>query len=187
VDRVSAALDALFVGRVVCVGNTDLIFHVPTGVRARVEQGGLRAIVGDTAPYGISWLTAEDPNWGMYFEFLWPNPYAHQAILNRRLVRARAEHGDCERIAREVDHVVYFRDEGRAMKGAEALVRAGFQVDPITRTEGNALTWSVEFHRHERLDEERPHAFTDEILDIVLPLDGQYDGWGAVIVKEGEH
>ena len=43
--------------------------------------------------------------------------------------------------------------------------------------------WGLQFHREDRCDEDRANAFAAEILDIVLPLGGDYDGWGAVIEK----
>jgi len=37
----------------------------------------------------------------------------------------------------------------------------------------------VEFHRVETCHARDVRRFVDEIIDIVLPLGGSYDGWGA--------
>ncbi len=39
--------------------------------------------------------------------------------------------------------------------------------------------WALQFHRTDALADGRPDEFTDEILDVILPLGGSYDGWGA--------
>ncbi|HVV87403.1 MAG TPA: DUF695 domain-containing protein [Kofleriaceae bacterium] len=39
--------------------------------------------------------------------------------------------------------------------------------------------WALQFHRDDVLADGRPDEFVAEILDIILPLDGTYDGWGA--------
>ncbi len=39
--------------------------------------------------------------------------------------------------------------------------------------------WALSFHREDALADDQPDAFVTEILDIVLPLGGSYDGWGA--------
>jgi hypothetical protein len=39
--------------------------------------------------------------------------------------------------------------------------------------------WALQFHRDDALADGRPDDFVAEILDIILPLGGRYDGWGA--------
>jgi regulator of RNase E activity RraB len=63
---------------------------------------------------------------------------------------------------------------------AARLATLGYRVDPVEAPEEDGR-WALDFHRDERLDEGRPDGFVTEILDIVLALDGEYDGWGAQI------
>jgi len=108
-----------------------------------------------------------------------------QSVQNRRLMAARAEYEDRLEVAREVDHLAFFPDAARAKQAAAAFAKLGYRVDPLREEEeqGDTKRWAVEFHRDDRLDEDRPNEITGEILDIILPLDGEYDGWGAVIEK----
>lgn len=39
--------------------------------------------------------------------------------------------------------------------------------------------WALSFHRDDALADDRPDTFVVEILDVILPLGGSYDGWGA--------
>ena len=43
--------------------------------------------------------------------------------------------------------------------------------------------WGLQFHRDDSLADGRPDEFVAEILDVILPLGGSYDGWGAMHVK----
>jgi hypothetical protein len=44
--------------------------------------------------------------------------------------------------------------------------------------------WALTFHRNDALAGGRPDQFCAEILDIVLPEGGDYDGWGAPDVRD---
>jgi regulator of RNase E activity RraB len=97
----------------------------------------------------------------------------------------RAEHKDRPEVVREIDHLVLFPDEARARQAATAFAKLGYRVDPVRKRKerGGTQAWAVEFHRDDRLDGNRPHEITGEILDIIVPLGGDYDGWGAVIER----
>jgi hypothetical protein len=178
-DRVVPALqqaaDAIFVARVVGQGYTELIFHVPPERRAVADDAG--SAVGALPPYQLEWLTEEDPAWALYGE-LYPNAYAIQTIWNRRLVEQMKRHGDQLQLSRVVDHLVVFPAQEPAVKAAEVLASRGFQVDPPRHDDG----WRLQFHRRDSCDGDRPDQFTFEILDLVLPLGGAYDGWGSAMV-----
>jgi hypothetical protein len=186
-DRIAGVLadehGAIQVGRVLHAGYSIFVFYVGLVASERCHEN-LPAIIGDTAPYRLEWLTEEDADWSYYREFLWPNPYALQSIHNRRLMDVREKHRDCPEIVREVDHFAYFPDEARTRKAMRLLAAAGFRVDePGRRDTDVERPWGVQFHRDDRLDARRPDEIVTEILDVILPLDGEYDGWGAVIER----
>ncbi len=51
--------------------------------------------------------------------------------------------------------------------------------DESDEEDENDERWGLQFHRDDALADGRPDEFVGEILDIILPLDGAYDGWGA--------
>ena len=181
-ERLASETGAIQVGRVLHQGYTLFVFYLGVDAAARCSAE-LIAIVGNTAPYQLEWLTTEDVPWNYYHDFLWPDAYAHQTIMNRRLLAARAERGDCPEIVREVDHLAYFKDREQAGEAAKVLAGAGFRVDPVFRDDGRAseLAWRLEFHRDDSLEGQRSDEIACQILDLILPLGGSYDGWGAVI------
>jgi hypothetical protein len=159
VERLTNGFGAIRVGRVVHGGYSVFVFYLGADDAARCDAE-LTAAIGS----------------------LWPDPYAHQSIMNRRLMLARAEHDDCPEIIREVDHFAYFADEERTREAMRLLANSGFRVDEPHRVEGgDGRPWGLQFHRDERLDRGRPDEFVAEILDVILPLGGDYDGWGALI------
>jgi hypothetical protein len=98
------------------------------------------------------------------------------------LTAARAEHDDRPELVREVDHVAFFPSADALELAAARLLALGYRVDPpTTATLDTAGKWQLAFHRDEALHGGRADAFTWEILDVIVPLGGDYDGWGAVI------
>jgi hypothetical protein len=178
-DRASAAMeregDAIFVGRIVAQGYTELFFYVPAEKRAAADDPV--TAIGDVSPYELEWFTEEDAGWSWYND-LYPNAYAIQTIMNRRLVQQMVDKGDHLERPRVIDHLVVFPSRERARTAAEALAGHGFDVDEVRRDGGD---WRLEFHRRDACDGARPDEFCFEILKVVLPLGGDYDGWGSLL------
>jgi len=108
------------------------------------------------------------------------HPVRLQSMLNGRLQRQMEKSGDHLEIPREVDHLVVFSSEPNATSAAVALAKAGFRIDPLRGPEGDDGTWRLEFHRTDACDGERPDRFVFEVLDLIEPFDGEFDGWGSV-------
>jgi regulator of RNase E activity RraB len=177
VEAMEKAAGAIHVARVVAQQHTELIFYFPTDKTAAADRP--TDAVGDVSPYTLEWFVEEDPEWEKYDE-LFPNVYAMQSISNRRLVRHMVEAGDQISVPREIDHVVSFPSEEMAKSAAAALAEKGFRVDDADHADGR---WTLEFHREDACDGERPDEFVFEILDIVEPFEGDYDGWGSMVVS----
>lgn len=180
VEALEQKVDALYVGRTVHAGDTTLYFYVPAAHRAALD--GLPDVTGPAGDYAPEWWVDDDPEWNLYLDYLAPGPYEAQAIWNRRLVQTFQEGGDQLAVPRDVDHLAYFATREQADAAAEALRAAGFRTDDVAGPDDDAL-WSLQFHRADALADGRPDAFVAEILDIVLPQGGDYDGWGAPMVK----
>ncbi len=177
-DKLLEEADALYAGRVVHDGDTTLYYYAPAAERQRLDDD-LPAITGDPGDYEPEWWVDDDPEWKLYEELLAPGPYDAQSIWNRRLIEVFTEKGDRLSEPREVDHNAYFPSREQADRAAAALTLAGFRCDDVDEPEGEGGAWQLGFHRTDSLDDDRPDDFVGEILDIILDLDGEYDGWGA--------
>lgn len=182
-DRIVEALvekaDALYVGRLVTRGATEFFFYVPSEKGPALDD--LEGLLGPVAPYEVEYLAAEDPDWDTYTGFLYPDAYSLQAMANRSLLEQLEKAGDVMSVARTVDHMAFFESAGQAREAASRLKAAGFSTDELdTREDGRV---GLQFHRDDALSDGQADAFVAEVLDIIVPLDGEYDGWGCPVVK----
>jgi hypothetical protein len=146
----------------------------------------LASSVRPFGPYEPEWLSQIDTAWSFYLEFLYPDPVSRERMLNRDQLRHRRKLGDCLEVPRTIDHLVVFASREAADRAAHALGAAGFRCDPVRESaagDGGQQDFRLEFHRDDSLDEDRPDAFCAEIRELIEPFDGDYDGWGALIVK----
>jgi len=179
VEALRGAVDAIYVGRLVSRGATEFFFYVPAANASKLDD--LKGLVGDLAPYTLEYLAAEDADWGAYTQLLYPDPYSLQAIANRSLLEQLQQAGDAMTVARVVDHLAFFDGVGPANEAAKRLQAAGFATDEVdTRSDGSV---GLQFHREDSVGDGQADAFVAEVLDIILPLEGSYDGWGCPVVK----
>lgn len=183
VSRLEKGADAIYVGRFVTGGYTTFVFYAPSVFDEREDRP--LSLIGDVSPYRAHWACREDPEWEFYAEFLYPDAYSCQTMMNRRLLEVFVEKGDRLEATREIDHFAYFPSEAQARAAVTGLRAAGFRTDAPERADGEDAPdpdderWMVQFHRTDHLAEGRPNEFCHEILEIILPLEGEYDGWGA--------
>lgn len=188
VDRLGAVLPLLYVGRTVAVGDVTLIWYAPRVAEAQLEEL-TNAVKGVRGDYEVHLSLTPDPEWHHYGEFLFPDVYNLQVMLNRRRLMTLAEHGDDGGQVRDLDHLAYFESRDQAEKAAEKLMRAGFAVDPpAVEDDGSPdeeLPWAVRFLRPDSLAEGRIDEVCMEVVDIVLAYQGYYDGWGVRLMGPG--
>ena len=178
VEALEDKVDAIYAGRLVTDGTTSMYLYVPEAHRAALDD--LPALTGaPPGDYEPEWAVVDDPEWRQYLDFLTPDDYARQSIWNRRLLQVFTEQGDALEVARPIDHMAFFPSRVRAEEAALALRNAGFTTDELVAPADEDRGWGLGFHRADHLIDGRPDEFVGEILDLILPLDGDYDGWGA--------
>lgn len=82
VSRATAALDAIFVGRVIAEGYATFAFYAPIASAARAENAN--AMIGSVAPYALEWNVSDDAEWSYYRELLYPDPESYKLMMSRR-------------------------------------------------------------------------------------------------------
>ena len=177
VDSLTPAFDAVFVGRYVMAGSTVFIFYLPESAKAET----CLEVIGSMAPYEAQWLTKSDPPWSFFHNFLYPNPYAFQSMLSRSLVQQLQTAGDALVSARPIDHLALFDDRAVADQASTHLAAKGFSMEPVAPHEGGGF--ELAFRRDDEVTDAHPDVFVGEILDVILPIGGRYDGWGCPVVK----
>ena len=104
-------------------------------------------------------------------------------IMNRRLVTRLKENGDLLTPERPIDHRVYLPSEHAAREASAALGKRGFVTATSPRESSDGRGWAVDLSRRESCQPPHPDEWTYEILEIVAPLGGEYDGWGCEAVR----
>ena len=181
--RLDAAYAAELVGFFDLKGTATMVFYAKDG---EITPETVAEAIGDIGPYGIDVHVADDPEWTFYIDVLFPDDYALQGIWNRALVSELEANGDTLEEPRQVDHLARFPSKGDAEKAAKGLAAAHFRIDDIAEDDSEEGRWAVAFHRKETLEDDKPNRFSAEVLDIVLPFGGEYDGWGAPAVTGEE-
>jgi hypothetical protein len=82
--RLSAALDAVFVGRLVAEGRATFAFYLPRGSARRADEETGKLVAGAATPYAVQWRVEDDAEWAYYRELLYPDEEAKQEMLSRR-------------------------------------------------------------------------------------------------------
>ena len=180
-DKLVAAaqtkLDAIYVARAVAYGYSEFYFYVPA-----TQLDNAAGVLWDSKPYDFEWHVEADPSWERY-EQLFPDKFSYQHMMNRRVLQQLEAAGDDLSRAREVDHVAFFPGEAQAKAAAEDLAKAEFRVDAPSAPEGDEDMWSLGFHRDDSLANGEADEMVDEVLELLEPHDGDYDGWGCGVQK----
>jgi hypothetical protein len=166
-ERLQAAGDPWFVGRRVERGDRYLFFYLEETAADVVLDGAW------PAGYAPRWFTAADPEWEGFRESLAPTPLQHQLLLSGEQLAERVTLGDDLEAERPVDHVVVLPTEQAADEAAAALRAAGFAVTP----ESDGVTLSAT--RTHAVDILSVEAAMVDVFGVIVPLGGEYDGWGA--------
>ena len=181
-DKLTDALhtrhDAIFFARVVAYGFSEFFYYVPE--KHRNAAAALQPLLKSFAPYELEWFDEDDAQWGCYFD-LYPNPFALQTMMNRSLIAQMVDAKDQLEVPRVIDHVAFFPSREQAEAAAKALADADFTVDPVEPPEQPERGWALQFHQEDQCDGENPDEFTFEVLDLIMPHEGDYDGWGAPV------
>ncbi|MDB5214767.1 MAG: hypothetical protein JWO86_2694 [Myxococcaceae bacterium] len=178
-DRLARAAGAICVGFYDLRGVATFVFYA----KKKLTAAEATVLVADTHPYESDVQVDDDPEWRFYIDALFPDAYALQGIWNRLIVDELESHGDQLHEPRDVDHVATFPSNAAAKKAEKKLLAAHFTIDGLADADEEGR-FELAFHRAETLEEGKPDRFSAEILDITLPLDGEYDGWGAPTVSD---
>jgi hypothetical protein len=130
IQKLGELAPLLPVGRVIGASEMTLVWYAPASVDAQKQDlsDAVREVRGR---YEVRLSAAEDPAWSFYFDFLLPDVYNLQVMLNRRRLLTLGEHGDEGLRPRLVTHRALFATEAEAEAAAGALVARGFEVDGL--------------------------------------------------------
>jgi len=178
IPRVVGEGQAIFAGRSTGRGMRDFFFYVHDP--DRFEREAIGALIPFEA-YRFEMGHRDDPQWSVYFDFLFPTPLDMQRILNRQVTDQLRDNGDDLAKARPVDHSAVFSEVGPAAAFVAWAGENGFTVaqngeepDPQDR------------HIVVIVRDDKPADIDMVALPVferVTALGGVYDGWGCQVTE----
>ena len=135
--------------------------------------------------YEYKFWVDEDEEWETYFNALYPDKYEYQGILNNRLIYQIQMDGDTM-VPRVLEHCLYFKTKEKRKEFLEKVETEGFRriderADEVV-DETNEYPYQLVVGRED--DFKDTNRVTWYLMETAEELDGEYDGWGCITVKE---
>ena len=184
VSEFQNSLQALFVVELLHDGKRSFYFY--SGEEALPDV--IAANIMQTFPdYTYATNTLEDPKWGLYLDFLFPEPADMQSIKNSRVISMMQEQGDEQHIPRPVSHFFYFASEADRAAFRNRVEQEGYTLISENMNEKNPETpYSLVISKVESLADEAVHTTTLQLGQLADEFNGTYDGWEAQVIKEND-
>lgn len=126
----------------------------------------------------------DESEWDTYFDFLYPDAYSYQSMMNRKVFHQLQEQGDKPDIPREIDHWLYFPSEENMQKYISKVQQLGYKVlstEKIDKQTSNPFQLNISRVNTAFLKDIDNYVW--ELMELANPLNGIYDGWGCTINK----
>jgi uncharacterized protein (TIGR01619 family) len=182
VEKVSSALNAVYVGRLTSDGHRDFYFYISdTSLFGKLVK---EAMTGYDQ-YQYEFGAKPDMGWEGYLGFLYPNPQQFQTILNRRVVDQLEKGGDKLTKAREVSHWIYFKTEADRNSFLQKVRKDGFSLLSSSYDQKlTAFPYKLVITRVDKVDWQSVNEYVIPLWRLASESNGDYDGWETEIIKE---
>lgn len=175
-------LEAVFAGKTLNNGRRGLYFY--SGDTLLVEQmvDELRAHFKD---YTFEHQVTEDPEWNVYFNYLFPDEESMLRIQNNRLLQLLEEQGDQPYVPRKITYYLYFETPADRTAAVQEVKNSDFEVELSDETEG-ANPYKLTLAKDSKADEETIYLITEMLVQLAQKYNGTYDGWETQVVQEND-
>lgn len=183
-DAISEALDALgaiAAGALKCNGFLELYAYIknPKGVNEACQN-----VMKNFPDYHSTCQITDDFEWKTYFDFLYPDLYSYQSMMNRKVFYQLQDQGDKSEVPREIDHWLYFPSEENMLQYATKVQSLGYKILSTEKLdEQTSSPYQLHISRVDTALLEEIDANVWELMELAEPLKGIYDGWGCPISK----
>ena len=135
--------------------------------------------------YEYKFWVDEDEEWETYFNALYPDKYNYQGILNNKLIYQIQMDGDTM-VPRVLEHCLYFKTKEKRKEFLEKVEIEGFRriderADEVV-DETNDYPYQIVVGREDAF--RNANSVTWYLMELAEELEGYYDGWGCITVKE---
>ncbi|WP_439882465.1 DUF695 domain-containing protein [Pontibacter sp. MBLB2868] len=182
VNSFEEKLEATFVGKT--LNNARRGFYFYSGDTLLVEQM-IDELRQQFPEYTFEHQIQEDPDWDVYFDYLYPDEESLLRIQNNKMLRLLEEQGDQAYIPRQITYTLYFRTEPDRAAVVEEVKGNGFSVEEESVYEADPeVPYKLVLMRESRADEETIYLVTEMLQQLAVEHDGEFDGWETQVVQE---
>lgn len=139
-------------------------------------------LVGNLKRNAYSYETIRNDNFATYEQYVLPNNYGKQHMLNRSLCQQLQHVGEVFLTPRDIDFLFVFRSDIHLDKVSANLTEKKFR--EVRREKMEDGTYHLEFILNAIPLQEYMDHITDDIVDLLENSDGTFDGWGCPVFKE---
>ncbi len=164
-----------FAGRVTTNGCRDLIFYAknPTVALGLIKTGML-----NFPEYQFESGWKEDAEWGLYFDFLFPNEAELNTIFNHRVLEQFRLTGNSLPGKHVVTHTAFFQTDDQRDRFILKAIDDFFKVESVVRDEAKGQArWAVRIYRPDAMNIEHINTLTSELVEMAQECGGLYNGW----------
>lgn len=184
VEAFQNSLEALFAGKILHDGKRSFYFY---SAQEALPEVLATNVMQQFPGYTFTTNTVEDAGWGLYLDFLFPEPVDMQSIKNGRILRLMQEQGDQEHIPRPVSHFISFTQESDRAAFKQRAEEEGYTLVGENVNENNpASPYTLVISKVETLGDEDIHTATLVLWQLAEEYKGMYDGWESQVVKEND-
>lgn len=128
-------------------------------------------------PGRFEFQIVHDSEWKLYRDFIYPDDYLLQTMVNGRLLKQIE--GEGLRISDKtlLSHYASFPTIDELHDFRRFLIGSNYKIVEITEVEDDPLTHHIRFSRKDKLAVDKLSNTTLRLHRRALSLDGSYDGW----------
>ncbi|WP_125047672.1 DUF695 domain-containing protein [Pontibacter arcticus] len=183
VQLLEAKLNVTFVGKTLYSGKRSFYFY---GDRILLLDGYVSEVMEKYPDYMLLAQATEDPDWNIYFGFLYPDAESMQRIRNSQMLQLMEEQGDQPFVPRKITHWLYFKTASGRDATWKALQQQNFKLEErAQRTDTQkGLEYKLVVYRDDKADEESIEEISSILWQLASQQNGEYDGWEALTIPE---
>lgn len=132
------------------------------------------------ALYGLSldYKIIEDKSWKVYEEFIYPDDFLVQTMINKRIFNQLHEEAYNFEEKALLQHFASFSSEEDRHDYRRFLIQNNYKIGEMTTNAEEAQSYVISFSRKDKLHLERLSNITLRLDQKAISLAGSYDGWG---------
>ena len=181
-DRLSEALGqvgGIHVGVITTDGNIEFYYYLQDK-KSHLEP--IANVMRDFPDRRYDSATLEDEEWDQYFDFLYPNEYEYQTILNQRVWYQLEQDGDDHSQEREIDHWAYFASEEDRDGFLKEVEELGYSLVSAENIEDADKPYQLHVIRMDTTEIFDLNQNVWTLVEFVKKFNGNYGGWGCNVV-----